>query len=83
MLRDGYYFRSRWSISQQGVDFAADGHFRNPFCSCEMIVEGYEMALVCQGVASQLRNHLQMGVRLRKLEFLGVENFAEHFAAAK
>ena len=65
------------------MDFAADEHFRSLFRSCEMRVEGYEMALVCQGVASQLRNHLQMGVRLRKLEFLGVENFAEHFAAAK
>ena len=36
MPRDGFYFRSRWSISQQEADFTADGHFRNPFRSCEM-----------------------------------------------
>ena len=36
------------------MDFAANGHFCNPFCSYEMRVEGCEMALVCQGVVLQL-----------------------------
>ena len=61
MPRDGFYFRSIWSISQQGMDFAVNEHFRSLFRSYEMRVEGYEMALVCQGVVSQLRNHLRNG----------------------
>ena len=59
MPRDGFYFRSKWSISQQGVDFAVEGHFRSPFRSCEMRLEGCEITLVCQGVVSQLREFLQ------------------------
>ena len=30
-----------------------------PFCNCEMDVRGYEMALVCQRVTSQLRKFSQ------------------------
>ncbi|WKA04802.1 hypothetical protein VitviT2T_022807 [Vitis vinifera] len=47
--------------SQRRVDFTEERHFRSPFRSCEMRVEGCEMALVCQGVVSQLRNHLRNG----------------------
>ena len=36
MPRDGFNFRSGKVISQQGVDFAAKGHFCSPFHSCEM-----------------------------------------------
>ena len=46
--------------SQLGGDFAtwfaAKEHFRSPFRSCEMRGWSCEMALVCQGVVSQLRN---------------------------
>ena len=67
MPRDGFYFRSKWSISQQGVDFAVEGHFRSPFRSCEMRLEGCEIALVCQGVVSQLWNHLRNGGMAAKI----------------
>ena len=43
--------------------FAAKEHFHRPFCSpfrsCEMRGWSCEMALVCQGVVSQLRNTLR------------------------
>ncbi|RVW98926.1 Transposon Ty3-I Gag-Pol polyprotein [Vitis vinifera] len=62
--------------SQLGGHFAAKGqfrshfatkeHFHRPFRSCEMRGWGCEMALMCQGVVSQLRNTLR--------------NFATHFA---
>ncbi|WKA08984.1 hypothetical protein VitviT2T_026663 [Vitis vinifera] len=56
--------RSLEVISQHGlqlwVDFVEERHFRSPFRSCKMRLEGFEMALVCQGVVSQLR-HLRNG----------------------
>ena len=69
MPRDDFYFRSRWSISQQGVDFAAD--VRSPFRSCKMRMEGCEMALVCQGVFRSCEN-------FRKGGCMGLRN---HFPA--
>ena len=59
------HFRSTWRIWQgvamglrNGI-FVAECHFRRPFRSCEMGLGGCEMALVCQGVVSQLRNTLR------------------------
>ena len=43
MPRDAFHFRSRWPISQRGVDFAKERHFSNLFHSCKMRVEGCEM----------------------------------------
>ena len=42
-------------------DFVEEGDFRSPFCSREMGVQRCEVALVCQGVFSQLRNTLRNG----------------------
>ena len=39
-----------------------------PFRSCEMSVRGFQMALMCQKVVSQLRNTLRNGVLAAKLE---------------
>ena len=88
MPRDGFNFHSRWAILQQMVDFAADGHFRSPFCSCEMRVKGCEMALVCQGGVLQLQNFSQRGVwgceiisQPRAIfagALFGLRNFADH-----
>ena len=67
MPRDGWSFRSGEAISQQGVNFAAERHFRSPFHSCEMSRGGgCEMALVCQGGVSQLGN----GAMAAKMGFL-------------
>ena len=71
--------KRRLLFSQQMVDFAADGHFHSPFCSCEMMVEGYEMALVCQGVASQLRNHLRNGGAAAKIGVFRCREFRRAF----
>ena len=79
MPRDDFYFHSRWSISQQEVDFAVDGHFRSPFRSCEMRVEGCEMALVCQGVVLQLRNHLRNGGAAAKIGVFRCGGFRKAF----
>ena len=83
MPRDAFPFRSGWSISQQWEDFTADGHFGSPFHSCKMRLEGCEMALVCKGWFRSCETTCEMGVQLRKWEFLGVEDFAKHFAVAK
>ena len=83
MPRDGFYFRSRWSISQQEADFTADGHFRSPFCNCEMRVEGCEMALVCQGVVLQLRNHLRNGGAAAKIGVFRCGGFRRAFRSCE
>ena len=49
------------AISKLGDHFAAKWHFRKPFRSCEMSVWGFQMALVCQRVVSQLRNTIRNG----------------------
>nr|CAN62947.1 hypothetical protein VITISV_017684 [Vitis vinifera] len=47
-----------------------------PFRSCEMSVRGFQMALVCQKVVSQLRNTLQNGALAAKLGFFTFWYFA-------
>ena len=47
-----------------------------PFCSCEMSVQGFQMALVCQKVILQLRNTLQNGALVAKLGFFTFWDFA-------
>ena len=66
-------FAAKGQFRSQGhfhSHFAAKGGFRRPFCSpfrsCEMGLEGCEMALVCQWGISQLRKFSQglaMGLR--------------------
>ena len=48
-----------------------------------MSVEGCEMALVCQGVVSQLRNHLRNGGSAGKMGIFRHGGFRKHFAVAK
>ena len=47
-----------------------------PFRSCEMSVQGFQMALVCQKVVSQLRNTLRNGALAAKLGFFTFWDFA-------
>ena len=54
-----------------------------PFRSCEMSVRGYEMALVCQRVHSQLRNTLRNRALAAKIGDFTLWGFRSHFAAAK
>ena len=61
------------------MDFAADENFRSLFRSCEMRVEGYEMPLVCQGVVSQLRNHLRNGGVAAKMGVFRCGGFCRAF----
>ena len=81
--------KGRFLFSQQMVDFTVrggfwkDGHFRSPFCSCEMRVEGCEMALMCQGVVSQLWNHLRNEGAAAKIGIFRRGGFRKHFIATK
>ena len=54
-----------------------------PFRSCEMSVRGFQMALVCQRVVSQLRNTLRNGAFAAKIGDFMLWGFRSHFAAAK
>ena len=47
-----------------------------PFCSCEMSVRGFQMALVCQKVVSQPRNTLRNGALAAKLGIFTLWSFA-------
>ena len=47
-----------------------------PFRSCEMSVRGFQMALVCQKVVSQLRNILLNGALAAKLGVFTLCDFA-------
>ena len=83
MPRDAFHFRCKWPISQRGVDFVEERRFRSPFRNCEMRVEGCKMALVCQGVVLQLRNHLRNGGSTAKCGVFRRGGFLKHFAATK
>ena len=83
MPRDGFNFRSWGSISQRKVDFAAEGHFRSPFYSCEMRSGGCEMALVCQRVVSQLWNTLWNGALAAKIGVLKLWGFRNPFRSCE
>ena len=76
MLRDGFNFHSREAISQQRGIFVVEGHFRNPFRSCEM-------ALVCQMVVSQLRNPLRNGSLAAKIGVLKLWGFRNPFRSCE
>ena len=65
------------------MDFVADEHFRSLFRSCEMRVEGYEMALVCQGVVSQLQNHLRNGGVAAKMGVFRCGEFCRAFCSCE
>ena len=54
-----------------------------PFCSCEMSVRGYEMALVCQRVVSQLQNTLSNGSSTVKMMDLKAWKARSHFVVVK
>ena len=54
-----------------------------PFCSCEMSVRGFEMALMCQRVVSQLQNTLQNGALASKWRIFKAWRASSHFVAAK
>ena len=54
-----------------------------PFRSCEMSVKGFEIALMCQRVVSQLRNTLQNGLSAAKWRIFKAWRFCSHFVAAK
>ena len=43
------------AILQLKSDFPAQNWFRSSFCSCKMSVRGFEMALMCQKLVSQLK----------------------------
>ena len=47
-----------------------------PFCSCEMSVRGFQMALMCQKVVSQQQNTLRNGALVAKLEVFTLCDFA-------
>ena len=83
MPRDGWSFRRGEAFSKQGANFTVERRFRKPFRSCEMKGGGCEMALVCQGVVSQLQNQLRNGAMDGKLEFLRLWGFRRAFRSCE
>ena len=69
MPKDGFNFRSGKVISQQGVDFAAEEHFRSPFRSYEMRRGAAKWHSCAKGWFRSCETTCEMGLWLRKLDF--------------